>query len=132
MERWGPLLDDGASGDGLGLVFPGEQAAFQAASALIDLRQSFGSCQSALGLGTLSYQRAQHLGAPTWHLSGPAKETALELYRTARPRHCLIVEDDYPVLREKVQIQVLGRQFAPKNAKAGGQVLNLLGITAKM
>lgn len=132
MERWGAFMDERAAGEGVGLVFAGAKAALHAAEALIDLRQAIAGSASALAVGTLSYQRGHHLGAVSWHLSGPTKDQALELFKLAKPRQTLLLEADYPTLRDRVQIQVLGQRFAPKNDEDDSQVLNLLGITAKM
>lgn len=132
MERWGAFLDLDLRLDAAGVVFVGPGAERQALQALGDLRLSQPDMCLSLGLGSLAFQRQLRLGAGHWNVEGPGKELAVKLHPLAHPGQCLVLEKDYPLIRNLVQVQVLGQTFPAEKGSAAHQVLNLLAVPGKM
>jgi hypothetical protein len=122
MERWGALVDATLPADGLGLV---QARPEEAPRALMQLREAL-PVSGGLALGTLSFELVQELGGPLWQWRGPSKDEALALSHIAKPKQLLILERDYPLWREGVQVQLLGLDSAGIGGQRGGQLLNLL------
>lgn len=132
MERWGAFLDLDLRTDAAGVVFPAPQAERTAVQALDDLRASVDGLQAGLALGSLAFRPVQSLGARHWRVEGPAKDLAVRLQSLAKKGHCLVLEKDYPAIRNLVQIQVLGQVLELPGLDEGRQVLNLLTLSGKL
>jgi hypothetical protein len=132
LARWGGFLDLDQGVDALGILLPAPQAEALALKALAELREQFEGLQASLAFGSLALEQRESLGAPRWRVSGPAKDLALQLFASARPGQCLILEKDYPAIRNLVQIQVTGQALEGDGATEGRQILNLLAVSGKL
>jgi hypothetical protein len=132
MERWGAFLDLDLKSEAAGVVFPAPQSERVAVQALDDLRGRVDGLQAGLALGSLSFRPVQSLGARHWRVEGPAKDLAIRLQALARKNQCLVLEKDYPAIRNLVQIQVLGQVLELPGLDEGRQVLNLLTLSGKL
>jgi hypothetical protein len=132
MERWGAFVDLELRYHGVGVVFPSPHAEARAVQALLALREESEGLSAALSFGSLSFRPRQSLGARHWDLDGPARDLAVDLHALAKKGHCLILEKDYPAIRNLVQVQVLGQSLEHPGLEEGAQVLNLLTLSGKL
>ncbi|HTA17254.1 MAG TPA: hypothetical protein VK786_05870, partial [bacterium] len=134
MERWGALMDEGGGADGIGLLMAGRNAEQSMGRALLDLRRQVGGLAGALSQGTLTLRVDRRLGASVWQVQGPAKDSAVELFRFAQAGQILLSKKDFLAFAEFVEGRALGAKALAEAGAPPDQdpVMNILGPKANI
>jgi hypothetical protein len=134
MERWGPLMDEDNSADGIGLVMAGRGAEKAMCGALLDLRREVGGLSGALSQGTLTLRVDRRLGASHWQVQGPPKDLALDLFGFAQAGQILMSKKDFLAFTEFVEGRALGAKALAEAGAPPDQepVMNILGPKANI